>query len=147
MTAGQIAQIASAVFAGGGLCFVAWQLWRARQTATLDALQKFLSAANDRERALRDDEDKRHALVEFMNFLEVYSAASSECLISGVAREFVDDKIVDSVVELKQAPGWHQILKGSINSEVVYKHLLHFINKHRDLIAQREAASTALSQG
>lgn len=95
---------------------------------------------NEREAALRDAENKRHAFVEFMNFLEVYAAASNERLITGVAREFVNDKLIDSIVLLQQSKSWHQEVATSVNSEVVYKHLLTFARRHRRLIATRDQA-------
>lgn len=143
-----IAQIASAIFAGVsaifagiGLLTVARQIQQSRRATALETLQSFMSDINERERALRDDADKRHALIEFMNLLELYSAASNERLLEGVALEFVNDKIIDSIVILKNVRDWHSEINRSQNSEAVYKDLLRFMEKHRDLIAARQAKS------
>jgi hypothetical protein len=137
----QAAQVASGIAATIGLFVVAWQQWRTRQVAVLQSLQEFIKSANERERVLRDDDDKRHALVEFMNFLEVYSAATNNGLLIGVAREFVVDKVVDSVVVLERASQWHDELARSVSSESTFKHLTKFMELHRAVIAGRRTAS------
>jgi hypothetical protein len=137
VTWAESAQIASGICAAIGLTFVGWQLWRTRQARALEALQKFIEEMNRREAALRDATDKRHALIEFLNFLEVYAAASRTRLVSGVAREFIDDKLIDSIVILQQSAHWHETIADSINSEIVYKYLRTFTKKQAPLIASR----------
>lgn len=86
-----------------------------------------MRAMNEREAALaatKDDPVKqRHAFVEFMNFLEIYAAAINTRLLVGVAREIVEDKIVDSLVELTNAPQWHDDIEQSMRSSATYTHL------------------------
>jgi hypothetical protein len=136
------AQIGSSLAAAVGLVLTAWQLWRARTTATLQSLQEFYKACNEREAALAEAEgDKRHAFIEFMNFLEIYSAAANGGLLAGVTLELVNDKLIDSIVVLMQLGHWHKTIEGSITSSVTYKHLRQFIGQHKKTIDGRYAAA------
>jgi hypothetical protein len=137
-----IIQHASAVgllIAAGGLFFTGWQSLRTRKNTELQHLQEFFKATNEREAALATTQGdaKRHALVEFMNFLEVYSAATNASLFIGVARELTRDKIIDSIIVLESVPHWHDEIDKSITSIVTYKHLRRFIRKNRREIARR----------
>ena len=126
------AQIGSSLAAAAGLCFTAWQMRKARTVAILQSLQEFFKASNERESALADATgDKRHAFIEYLNFLEVYSAASNSALFAGVTRELVTDKLIDSIVVLKTAVHWHDEIERSITSVITYKHLRMFMQKHR----------------
>ncbi|MBR1175380.1 hypothetical protein JQ617_15565 [Bradyrhizobium sp. KB893862 SZCCT0404] len=132
------AQVISTVAAAAGLSVSAYQAWRGRKSVTLQHLQDFQKAMIEREAALAaaagDEAKQRHALIEFMNFLEIYSAGINAGLFVGVAHEIVQDKIVGSIVELTKAPQWHEEIDRSITSSTTYKHLLHFMKVRRDLI-------------
>ena len=134
-------QAAGTFLAAAGLLLNAYQTYRGRKTATLQHLQEFMKAMNEREAALAgaqgDPAKQRHALVEFMNFLEIYSAAINMHLLVGVAREIVEDKLVDSVVELENAPQWHGEIDQSIRSSATYTQLARFMRKHRSVIQSR----------
>lgn len=111
---------------------------KAHTIATLQSLQEFFKASNERERALADAAgDKQHAFIEYLNFLEVYSAASNAALFAGITRELVTDKLIDSIVVLKAAVHWHNDIERSITSAVTYKHLRIFMEKHRSAIDSR----------
>jgi hypothetical protein len=61
---------------------------RTRRTSDLQALQKLSEDANKREAALMEARSKsedawRHALVEFLNFLELYACAYNNGLVIG----------------------------------------------------------------
>ena len=105
-----------------------------------------MKAMNEREFALvaaSDDGSKQlHAFIEFLNFLEIYSAAFNAKLFIGAAREIVQDKIIDSVVVLETSPHWHDEIEKSITSETTYKHLRRFVRTHRKTIAVRKHATT-----
>jgi hypothetical protein len=136
------AQIGSSLAAAAGLVLTAWQLRRARTTATLQSLQEFFKASNEREAALAEAQgNKRHAFIEFMNFLEVYSAAANGGLLAGVTLEIINDKLIDSIVVLMQLGHWHEVIGGSITSPITYKHLRKFIGRHRKTIDGRYAAA------
>lgn len=100
---------------------------------------------NERESALamnKDDAAKQlHALIEFLNFLEIYSAAINSRLFVGVAREIVQEKILDSIIELENLPHWHEEIEKSITSATTYKHLRLFIGTHRRTIGTRRSAT------
>jgi hypothetical protein len=141
------AQIASGVAATCALGFTAWQFRRARKTATLQNIQDFFKATTEREAALREaalanasDEGMRHALVEFLNLLEIYSAALNANLFVDVAEELVLDKVLDSIVELEGAPHWHQEIELSIRTAATYKHLRLLIERNRRELDQRRLA-------
>lgn len=138
-------QVGGTVAAAAGLFVNAYQAWRTRKTVTLQHLQDFLKAMNEREAALaasKDDGPKQlHAFIEFLNFLEIYSAAINAQLFVGVAREIVQDKILDSIVVLEHSPHWHEEIEKSITSETTYKHLRRFVKTNRSTIAARKHAS------
>lgn len=104
---------------------------------------------NEREAALavaKDDLAKqRHAFVEFMNFLEIYAAAINASLLVGVAREIVEEKIVDSLVELTNAPQWHDDIEQSMRSSTTYMHLRKFNRKRRSSIKFQADAAEKLA--
>lgn len=132
-------------FAAAGLFLNAWQFARTRRSTTLQHIQEFLKVVNEREAALSaargDDEKFRHALVEYLNFLEVYSAAACNKLFMGVARELVVDKLMDAIVILESVTELHPHISGSVTSEVTYKYLRLFMRKNRrELDGRRQAA-------
>jgi hypothetical protein len=136
------AQIGSSLAAAVGLGLTAWQLWRARAVATLQSLQEFSKASNEREAALAEAQgDKRHAFIEFMNFLEVYSAAANGGLLAGVTLEFVNDKLIDSIVVLMQLGHWHDVIEGSVTGPTTYLHLRQFIRRHKKTVGDRYIAA------
>lgn len=138
------AQIGSSLAAAVGLGLTAWQLWRARTVATLQSLQEFFKASNEREAALAEaEDDKRHAFIEFMNFLEVYSAAANGGLLTGVTLEFANDKLIDSVVVLMQFGYWHDVIDRSVTGPTTYLHLRRFVRRHKKTIAGRYTAAQA----
>ena len=107
-----------------------------------------MNAMNERETALAENKDdapkQLHAFIEFLNFLEIYSAAINARLFVGVAREIVGDKIIDSIVVLNRSPHWHDEIEKSITSATTYKHIRLFIKKHRSTIDARKQASDRL---
>lgn len=139
------AQTGAALAAAIGLFVNAWQFWRTRKTTTLQHIQDFFKSMNEREAALaasQDDPAKQsHAFVEYLNFLEIYSAAMNGGLFVGVARELVCDKIIDSLVVLDAAPGWHQRIESSISSGITYSHIRSFLRRHRRTFDARKAAA------
>lgn len=140
------AQIGSSFAATVGLALTAWQLWRNRAVATLQSLQEFFKASNEREAELAKAEgDKRHAFIEFMNFLEVYSAAANGSLVTGVTLELVNDKLIDSIVVLMQLGFWHDAIEGSVTGPTTYVHLRRFIRRHKKTIDGRYTAAQKTS--
>lgn len=138
------AQVGGTVAAAIGLFISAWQFWRNRRATTLQHLQDFFKSTNEREAALAtasDFDKKLHAFVEYLNFLEIYSAAVNGGLFVGVAREIVRDKIIDSLVVLDAAPEWHSRIQKSITSEITYSHLRQFIRCHRRTFDSRKVAA------
>lgn len=131
------AQIVSSSAAAIGLFFTAWQFWRSRKTTTLQNLQEFFKSVIEREAALAhaaDGDKKRHAFVEYLDFLEVYSAAVIGGLFIGVAKELVRDKLIDSIITLERAPQWHDEIQKSVTSVVAYKYLIEFSAKHKKVL-------------
>jgi len=113
----------------------------------LQHLQDFFKAMNERETALKSaqcDADKVHAFVEYLNFLEIYSAAINGGLFTGTARELVYDKIADSLVILENAPQWHDQIEKSRTSHVTYKHILKFMERERRELSTRRTVARLL---
>jgi hypothetical protein len=142
------AQVAGTFAAAAGLFVNAWQFWRSGRKTTLDHLQDFLAAMNEREATLAetkgDESKQRHAFVEYLNFLEVYSAALNGGLFIGVAREIISDKILDSIVAVESYTHWHSEIEKSITSRTTYKHIRLLMEKQRPTIdALRYAALKA----
>jgi hypothetical protein len=138
------AQVGGTFAAAIGLFISAWQFWRNRKAATLQHLQDFFKSMNEREAALAagqgDARRQVHAFVEYLNFLEVYSAAVNDKLFIGVAKELVSDKIIDSLVILDATPEWHDQIESSITSKVTYKHIAEFIARNRRTFDARKSA-------
>jgi hypothetical protein len=141
------AQVGGTFAAAIGLFINAWQFWRNRKATTLQHLQEFLKAMNEREAALatnKDDPPKQlHAFIEFLNFLEVYSAAINKGLLIGAAREIVCDKILDSIVAVDSMPHWHLEIEKSITSGVTYKHIRRFMKRYRRTLDARKHVAVA----
>jgi hypothetical protein len=134
------AQVVSSGGAAIGLFFTAWQFWRSRKATTLQHLQEFFKSTIEREAALAhaiDDQKRRHAFVEYLDFLEVYSAAVIDGLFIGVAKELVRDKLIDSIITLERAEQWHDVIQNSVTSVITYKYLIRFIAKHRRVLDLR----------
>jgi hypothetical protein len=128
-----------------GLFMNAWQFWRNRKATTLQHLQDFFKAMNEREAALAsakgDVAKLSHAFVEYLNFLEIYSAALNGGLFIGVARELVYDKIIDSIVVLGDAPQWHDQIEESFTSHVTYKYIIRLMKRERPTLSARRAVA------
>jgi hypothetical protein len=75
-----------------------------------------------------------------MNFLEVYSAAANGGLLTGVTLEFVNDKLIDSIVVLMQLGHWHDVIEASVTGPTTYLHLRQFIRRHKKTIGGRYTA-------
>jgi deoxyhypusine synthase len=138
------AQIVSSSAAAIGLFVTAWQFWRSRKTTTLQNLQDFFKSVIEREAALAqatDDPRRRHAFNEYIDFLEVYSAAVMGGLFTGIAKELVCDKLIDSIVTLERAPQWHDVIDTSVTSVITYKYIVAFMAKHRKVLAARRLSS------
>ena len=106
-------------------------------------LQDFFKSVIEREAALAhalDDQRKRHAFIEYLDFLEVYSAAVIGGLFIGVAKELVRDKLIDSIITLERAPDWHEVIVDSVTSVITYKYLREFMEKHRKILRSRRSS-------
>ncbi len=106
-------------------------------------LQDFFKSVIEREAALAhalDDQRKRHAFIEYLDFLEVYSAAVIGGLFIGVAKELVRDKRIDSIITLERAPDWHEVIVDSVTSVITYKYLREFMEKHRKILRSRRSS-------
>jgi hypothetical protein len=128
-----------------GLFINAGQFWRNRKATTLQHLQDFLKTMTEREEALAvakgDGAKQIHAFVEYLNFLEIYSAALNTKLFIGAAREIVRDKMLDSIVLIDSMPHWHDEIEKSITSGVTYKHIARFMKRERRTLAARKFAA------
>jgi hypothetical protein len=137
--------VGGTIAAAIGLFINAYQVWRNRKAATLQHLLDFLKAMNEREAAIAanklDGPKQLHAFIEFLNFLEIYSAAINARLLVGVAREIVQDKLLDCAVILENSPYWQDEIEKSKTSETTYRHTTLFTHNYRSVIAARKRAA------
>jgi hypothetical protein len=129
-----LAQVAAAAIALGGLCFVGWQIRAGRKTADLQSLQDFYRSATEREHAFlraTDDGERLQAFHEFLNFLELYALAHNKRLLPDASREFVKDKLCDSIAEIEIMPSWHPQLLTAITSAKTFIELSRFYKRNR----------------
>ncbi len=97
----QIAQVVGVIAAASAATFAGIQMMLARRAAVLQSLQEFFKIASERERALlaaASLDEKEHAFVELLNFLEVYAAAYDGGLFGSLTKELVNDKLLDAVI-------------------------------------------------
>jgi ATP-dependent DNA ligase len=122
--------------------FAAYQVWLGRRTAVLQALQEFFKTISERERAFASasSEQRENAFVDFLNALELYAAAYIKRLVTGVSRELVKDKLIDSLVLIEGAPHWHEKIEDAVTSQPTFKYLKRFVTKHRAIVNARSAA-------
>ena len=143
------AQVGSTLLVGLGLFINAVQYWRGRKLSTLQHILDFFKSTNEREASLADAQDenaRRHAFVEFLNFLEIYSAAVNSNVFAGVADELVRDKLIDTIDVLESFPQWHHEVAKSKTSATTYKQLARFIKRNEGkLHAPKFAALLAAS--
>lgn len=118
----------------------AWQIHVAAKTNSLQSLEKFFDRVTEREHAFiaaPNDASREQAFNEFLNFLEIYAAASNKGLVTGVAAEMIDEKIVDSFVMIELFPQWHGKLVKAITSHSTLMQLRKFLARWK---VQRQLA-------
>jgi hypothetical protein len=147
----KIAPVASALFA----CVAAFiaavsaaiaclQIALARRTAVIQVLQTFDKAASDREASLSlaaDEVTKDHAFNELMNFLELYAGICNRKLVTGLARQLVQDRLIDSVVVIERAKAWHQAIDDAVFHETTFVELRTFLRRNRKEFDKRRVAA------
>lgn len=131
---------ASAIIAFFGLFGIAWQISLGRRGADLQALQTFLRDAKEHENALIQAKGsaKDQAFVEYLNFLETYSAAVNDRLFPPVTRKHAIDRIIGAVVMIGEMPEWHDKIDKAITSSTTFDELRDFIKKHRRIIEAKK---------
>lgn len=145
-----ISAIAESVAAGAAvlaLWFIGSQIKQARKTSDLLTLQAFLKDAKEHENALitaKSDEEKNQAFIELLNFLEVYAAALNNKLVPKVSKDFVHQKIRDSIVLIQSAPEWHPLLQGAITSLETFDALSKFMKDNKSEIGKLQNARVQL---
>ncbi|AZG76317.1 hypothetical protein [Methylocystis rosea] len=143
---GQCIQAAAAVI---GLGAIWWQIRESRKTSDVQSLQAFLRDAKEHENALlrATTEDEQHqAFIEFLNFLEAYSAAINGGLFPRVTSDIVREKIVEAVAMITEAEAWHGKLAAAITSKTTFKCLKIFMRREKPAISAAIRARAALSK-
>jgi hypothetical protein len=138
-TASAIGTCVQAVAAVIGLWGIWWQIREARKAADVQSLQAFLRDAKEHENALLHPKSSAHqeqAFIEFLNFLEAYSAAFNGRLFPKVTSAIVREKIVDSVVVITAADAaWHKQLDAALTSKTTFKCLAEFMRREKAAIS------------
>lgn len=144
--AGQCIQAAAAII---GLGAIWWQIREARKTSDVQSLQAFLRDAKEHENALLQattEDDQHQAFIEFLNFLEVYSAAINGGLFPTITSDIVREKIIDAVVMITEAEAWHGKLAEAITSKSTFQCLNAFMRREKPAISAAISARAALSK-
>jgi hypothetical protein len=137
----------------GAAFFAGCQMLLARRTSGLQSLQSFDKAATEREAALleaaTDGPRHEYAFNEYMNFLELYAGACNRHLLSGslltgFARRFVRDRLLDSVVVIERAGHeLHIAIDRAIYQPGTFEELRRFAKRNRKRLAARRAIAEA----
>jgi hypothetical protein len=130
---------AAAVIALGSAMFACIQMRLARRTAVLQVLQTFDKAATDRESALAlaNANEKEHAFNELTNFLELYAGVCNRKLVTGLARNLIRDRLIDSVVVIERAEPWHKTIERAVFHETTFAELGKFQKRNRKRFEKR----------
>lgn len=142
---GQCVSAAAAVF---GLWFIGRQIGEARKASDVQSLQTFLRDTREHERALvaaATLEDKDHAFIEFLNFLEAYAAATNERLFPKVTRSIVREKLINSIAVITEAQAWHGKMAEAVTSGTTFQCLSLFMRREKAAIKAVVDARAALS--
>jgi tripartite-type tricarboxylate transporter receptor subunit TctC len=132
-----VGQVSAALFAFAGLFFLGWQIRGTRKNGDLEALRVFVEHCREGERQLAqapNPEEKNRALNELIDHFEVYAAAYNYDLVGRVSRQFIREKLRDSVATIEQTPGWQRLFEQVVTSATAGKELRKFVEKERTYI-------------
>jgi hypothetical protein len=139
---------AAAFIAAVSAIFAGIQIRLAARTAVVQALQSFNKECQERELAIANadsTEAKEHAFLEFMNFLELYAGILNRNLLRGLARDLVRDRLIDSMIVIERAEGWHDAIDRAIFHTETFGELRRLMNNNRPILEQRrQAAATRI---
>jgi hypothetical protein len=138
------------IAAACGLGLTAWQMWRTRRVADLQALQKFFSDVVERETALataEGDPARRRAFNEYLNLLELYACAYNARLFIGkkICR-LVRLSLIDSYIELDHHTAWHPLIVAALDRSTTLIEFRLFVERHRHEVDDRKAERAKRAQ-
>jgi len=132
-----LSQCVAALAAVLGLGFIGRQIQQARKTSDLQTLQAFLKDTKEHEDALlsaKTEGEKEQAFIELLNLLEIYAAALNNGLVPKVSKNFISQKLRDSLILIQSAPEWHDKLEGAITSPETFEALGKFMKDNKAAI-------------
>jgi catechol 2,3-dioxygenase-like lactoylglutathione lyase family enzyme len=127
---------------GTAITVTSGQLQHARRTAELAALYEFHNSMRDAERTLSDaanDAERKRALFEFLNLLEINAAAVQRRLFVGASAVMVRDKLLDSLAVMQVTPGIRDDLERAVSTEAALTYLADFMQRNGSALHRRVA--------
>jgi alpha-beta hydrolase superfamily lysophospholipase len=144
---GQAAAAAISMLALVGLYF---QIRMTRKSADLQALQDFVRNADQREDRLLDaetDSKRDQAFNEFLNFLETSAGALNNNLFPKTTKQFVREKVRDSIATIQAVQIWHAKFEQAITTDTTFAEIARFMRRYRAdidrVVKMRAALATA----
>jgi hypothetical protein len=76
-----------------------------------------------------------------MNFLELYAGICNRRLITGLARDLVRDRLIDSLVVIERAEEWHKAIDLAVFHETTFAELRKFLKRNSNRSKKRRVAA------
>jgi hypothetical protein len=80
----------------------------------------------------------RHAFIELLTFLEVYTSAHNKNLFGDGCEEMIRHKLLDSLIELNEAKEWHLLIEQALDRSTTFSEIRKFMDRYRAEFAQRK---------
>jgi hypothetical protein len=145
-----IGQAAAAIIATLALAGLYFQIRMTRKSADLQALQDFVRNADQREDRLLDavtDAKKDQSFNEFLNFLESSAGALNHNLFPKTTKQFVREKVRDSIATIQSVQSWHIKFEQAITTDTTFAEIAKFMRRNRAdierVVKMRAALATA----
>jgi hypothetical protein len=131
-----IAQVGATLFAFLATVFVGKQLVQGRRSGDLTSLLTFRRDTKSAEdNFLRAPKESKNAAFEnLMNHLECYAGAFNDKLFAPTTKKFVRGKLCDSIVLIRERPGWSSKMDEIMTTPRSFAELRKFEGKNKRFI-------------
>jgi type II secretory pathway pseudopilin PulG len=129
-----IGQAAAAIVSMLALVGLYFQIRMTRKSTDLQALQDFVRNADQREDRLLDaetDAKRDQAFNEFLNFLETSAGALNNNLFPKTTKQFVREKVRDSIATIQGVQIWHSKFEQAITTDTTFAEIAKFMRRNR----------------
>lgn len=137
--ASAVGTFVQALIAFFGLWFVGRQIRDARRASDVQNLFAFYKSITDAEQSFlnaKDADDKDRTFYELANLLETHAMALRGRIYTGVTKEAVELKLIDSCAFIQMSEFWYKRLEEGRSTQSSFIDLFIFINKKRRRIAK-----------